>query len=67
MVGSDARMRVSSPMTPFLSGTLKSTRTNTRRPFSARSRMVRFAMRLAETRYSPRAAILRSRSTQRLA
>src|SRR5687768_18480758 len=32
MVGSDARMRVSSPMTPPLSGTLKSTRTKTRRP-----------------------------------
>ncbi len=33
IVGSDSRMRVSSPMTPPLSGTLKSTRMNTRRPF----------------------------------
>ena len=32
MVGSDARMRVSSPITPFFSGTLKSTRTKTRLP-----------------------------------
>src|SRR5688572_17208751 len=31
-------------MTPCFSGTLKSTRTKTRRPFSARSRIVRFAM-----------------------
>src|SRR5687767_7481665 len=44
MVGRDARMRVSSPMTPFLSGTLKSTRTNTRRPVNARSRILRFAI-----------------------
>jgi hypothetical protein len=32
IVGSDSRIRVSSPMTPFFSGTLKSTRMNTRRP-----------------------------------
>ena len=41
IVGSDARMRVSSPITPFFSGTLKSTRTKTRRSFRCRSRMVR--------------------------
>ena len=41
IVGSDARMRVSSPMTPPLSGTLKSTRMKTRRPFRLRSRIVR--------------------------
>ena len=32
IVGSDARMRVSSAIAPFLSGTLKSTRMNTRLP-----------------------------------
>ena len=32
IVGSDSRMRVSSPITPPLSGTLKSTRMKTRRP-----------------------------------
>jgi hypothetical protein len=32
IVGSDARMRVSSVMAPFLSGTLKSTRMKTRLP-----------------------------------
>ena len=42
IVGSEARMRVSSPMTPFSSGTLKSTRTNTRRPDSSRSVMDSF-------------------------
>ncbi len=35
MVGSDARIRVSSPITPFFNGTLKSTRMNAR--FPARS------------------------------
>jgi len=34
---------VSSPMTPFFSGTLKSTRTKTRRPRRSRSLIVRFA------------------------
>ena len=43
IVGSDSRMRVSSPMTPPLSGTLKSTRMKTRRPFTLRSRIVRLA------------------------
>ena len=43
IVGSDERMRVSSPITPFLIGTLKSTRTKTRRPCRFRSRMLRFA------------------------
>ena len=33
IVGSDARMRVSSPISPSFSGTLKSTRTKTRLPF----------------------------------
>jgi hypothetical protein len=42
IVGSEARILVSSPMTPFLSGTLKSTRTNTRRSFRRRSRIDRF-------------------------
>src|SRR5579864_284597 len=37
-------MRVSSPITPFLSGTLKSTRMNTRRPLSGRSFIESFAM-----------------------
>src|SRR5262245_11618032 len=38
-------MRVSSLMRPSLSGTLKSTRTKTRRPFRSRSRIDSFAMR----------------------
>src|SRR3954467_864418 len=37
MVGSDARIRVSSPMMPFLIGTLKSTRMKTRLPDRSRS------------------------------
>ena len=44
MVGSAARIRVSSVIRPWSIGTLKSTRTNTRRPSSARSRIV-FIMR----------------------
>ncbi len=39
MLGSAAVMRVSSVMTPFLSGTLKSTRMKTRRSSSGRSRI----------------------------
>src|SRR5882672_1272805 len=39
MVGSDARMRVSSPITPAFSGTLKSTRMKTRLPARSRSRI----------------------------
>src|SRR5688572_20461354 len=35
-------MRVSSPITPSFSGTLKSTRINTRAPFSSRSRIDSF-------------------------
>ena len=45
MVGSDARSRVSSLTVPFLSGTLKSTRTSARFPSNAcggRSRRLRF-------------------------
>lgn len=42
MVGIAAVMRVSSPITPFLIGTLKSTRMNTRRPRRSRSRIVSF-------------------------
>ena len=38
MVGSDARMRVSSLIAPFLIGTLKSTRMKTRLPLRSRSR-----------------------------
>src|SRR6266446_8672974 len=39
MVGNEARIRVSSSMTSFLIGTLKSTRMNTRLPWMSRSRM----------------------------
>ena len=42
IVGTDARMRVSSVTTPFSSGTLKSTRMNTRRPARSRSRIESF-------------------------
>ena len=73
IVGSDSRMRVSSPMTPSLSGTLKSTRMNTRRPFRLRSRIVRLAtvgsvqVPGSTELYRARApTIWRSRSTQRL-
>src|SRR5262245_59467883 len=48
MVGSVARMRVSSPMTPPLSGTLKSTRTNTRLPARSRSSIESFGMDVCE-------------------
>ena len=74
IVGSDSRMRVSSPMTPPLSGTLKSTRMKTRRPFRLRSRIVRFGHRqsprepkpaLESALQAPRPAGGR-RSTQRL-
>src|SRR5574339_412805 len=41
MVGSDARTRVSSPIVPFLIGTLKSTRTKARLPARSRSVMLR--------------------------
>ena len=44
IVGSDARMRVSSPTTPFSIGTLKSTRMNTRFPRRSRSRMDNLAI-----------------------
>src|SRR5436853_3510203 len=44
MVASEERMRVSSPMTPFLIGTLKSTRMNTRWPLSDRSLIDSFGM-----------------------
>src|SRR3954466_11104749 len=40
-VGSEARTRVSSPIVPFLIGTLKSTRRNTRFPARSRSLMLR--------------------------
>src|SRR2546423_3893210 len=42
MVGSDERIRVSSPMMPPLSGTLKSTRMKTRWPWRSRSLMDSF-------------------------
>jgi hypothetical protein len=44
MVGSDDWMRVSSVICPFLIGTLKSTRMNTRRPFRFRSVIERLAI-----------------------
>src|SRR5437773_2009644 len=50
MVGSDERMRVSSPMTPSLIGTLKSTRTKTRLPLRSRSVMETFAMKFEDLR-----------------
>ena len=78
IVGSDARMRVSSPMTPPFSGTLKSTRMKTRSPLRSRSRMVRLATNSVPHRgpgawslepdgcgYRPLAASFRSKSTQR--
>ena len=43
-VGSAAVIRVSSPMTPSLIGTLKSTRTSTRLPERSMSRTVFLAM-----------------------
>src|SRR5215471_17819510 len=48
MVGSVALIRVSSPMTPFLSGTLKSTRMNTRFPARSRSLIESFDMGVRE-------------------
>src|SRR5215470_9281393 len=48
MVGSVARMRVSSPITPSLSGTLKSTRMNTRLPARSRSLIESFGMGVCE-------------------
>src|SRR5215813_4093923 len=48
MVGSVARMRVSSPITPSLSGTLKSTRMNTRLPAGSRSLIESFGMGVCE-------------------
>src|SRR4051794_18983666 len=42
MVGSDARIRVSSPICPSLIGTLKSTRMKTRCPLRSRSRIESF-------------------------
>src|SRR5580765_5738619 len=44
MVGSDDLIRVSSPITPFFSGTLKSTRMKTRWPLRSRSVMDSFGM-----------------------
>ncbi len=60
--GSAAVMRVSSVITPFLIGTLKSTRMNTRRSSSGRSRIEYLVMGVAA--YSE-AATFFSRSTQR--
>src|SRR6516164_1606435 len=48
MVGSVARIRVSSPITPSLSGTLKSTRMNTRLPARSRSLIESFGMGVCE-------------------
>ena len=61
IVGSEARMRVSSVIAPFLIGTLKSTRTKTFLPETSRSESVR-----AATPYRPFFSRKRSRSTQRL-
>ncbi len=61
MVGSEARIRVSSVIVPFLIGTLKSTRIRTFLPFKSRSVMLRPA-----TRQNPFDAISLSRSTHRL-
>ena len=67
-------MRVSSPMRPSLSGTLKSTRMKTRLPFRSRSlidslaRCARPPSNLGsapQPRYSPFFASSRSRSTHR--
>ena len=69
IVGSDARMRVSSPTVPLSMGTLKSTRMKTRLPRRSRSRIESFAIdRLAQhvAPYRPFSAMKRSRSTQRL-
>src|ERR1051326_7249587 len=52
MVGSDARMRVSSSTRPSARGTLKSTRTKTRLPCRSRSRIDSVIARL-----KPRAAL----------
>ena len=46
MVGSEARIRVSSPITPFLIGTLKSTRMKTFLPANSRSEIESFMVRL---------------------
>src|SRR5262245_3560757 len=48
MVGSVARMRVSSPMMPSFRGTLKSTRMNTRLPARSRSLIESFGMGVCE-------------------
>ena len=61
IVGSDARMRVSSVIRPSLIGTLKSTRMNAFLPERSRSVTLR-----AATNQSPFLTMKRSRSTQRL-
>ena len=60
IVGSEALIRVSSPITPFLIGTLKSTRMKTRFPPRSRSEIDSF------TTYSPLFRSMSARSTQRL-
>ena len=50
IVGTDARMRVSSATAPFSIGTLKSTRMNTRRPDRSRSRMESFILTTVDCR-----------------
>src|SRR5439155_13159018 len=70
MVGSDARIRVSSAIVPSLIGTLKSTRTNTRLRTRSRSLMESFAMEDGSHapghRHIPRFTSSRNKSTQRL-
>ncbi len=68
IVGSEARIRVSSLISPCLIGTLKSTRMSTRRPVTSRSVIVRFATLVsvpAQFLYKPFFTISLSRSTQR--
>ena len=65
IVGSDDWIRVSSPITPFLSGTLKSTRMKTRLPLRSRSLIESFISSAEPSRYRPFATSMRSRSTQR--
>ena len=61
IVGSDARIRVSSVIAPFLSGTLKSTRMKT--PLAREVEILDAASGHAQ---SPFLTMKRSRSTQRL-
>ena len=69
MVGIEDVMRVSSVMVPFLIGTLKSTRMNTRLPRRSRS-LIEYFVIMSRRAWRPASTVLRpynflSRSTHR--